>query len=97
MSRGRIAQIIVHEADEPNVLAHLVDADALTGEDCAEVDFLPIEADAPARCDGGGWPIFASPYDISPSISRCLIAEIGARTGQMEWANAKELEIGSPF
>jgi hypothetical protein len=49
-----VAEIIVHEADEPNVLAHLFDADALTGEDDAEIDFLPIEADAPACGHGDG-------------------------------------------
>ena len=49
-----VAEIIVHEADEPNVLADLLDADALAGEDGAEIDLLPIEADAPARGHGGG-------------------------------------------
>jgi len=49
-----VAEIIVHEADEPNVLAHLFDADALTGEDDAEIDLLPIEADAPACGHGDG-------------------------------------------
>jgi hypothetical protein len=49
-----VAQIIVHEADEPNVLAHLLDTDALTGEDGAEVYFLAIEADAPTRRHGDG-------------------------------------------
>jgi hypothetical protein len=43
-----VSEIIVHEADEPNVLAHLLDADALAGEDDTEIDFLPIKADAPA-------------------------------------------------
>ena len=47
-----VSEIVVHEADEPNVLAHLFDADALAGEDEAEIDFLPIEADAAAGCDG---------------------------------------------
>jgi hypothetical protein len=36
------------------VLAHLFDADALAGEDEAEIDFLPIEADAPTRGHGDG-------------------------------------------
>jgi hypothetical protein len=46
--------LIVHEADEPNLVAHLFDADALTGEHDTEVDLLPIEADAPACGDGNG-------------------------------------------
>jgi len=41
-----VAQIIVHEADEPNLVAHLFDADSLAGEDQAEIDLLAIEADA---------------------------------------------------
>jgi integrase len=38
-----VAEIIVHEADEPNLAADLFDADALTGEDQAEIDLVPIE------------------------------------------------------
>jgi hypothetical protein len=41
-------QIIVHEGDEPNVVAHLLDAD-VASEYCTQVDFLPIEA-----CKRGG-------------------------------------------
>ena len=49
-----VAEIIVHEADEPNLLADLLDADALAGEDGAEIDLLAIEADAPACGHGDG-------------------------------------------
>ena len=55
-----VAEIVVHEADQPNLLADLLDADALAGEDGAEIDLLPIEADAPAcghddgSCRGNG-------------------------------------------
>ena len=51
-----IAEIIIHEGDDPNVVAHLFDADTLAGEDGAEIDFLPVEADAPA-CGHGGGPV----------------------------------------
>ena len=47
-----VTEIIVHEADEPNLVADLFDADALTSEDQAEIDLLPIEADAAACGDG---------------------------------------------
>ncbi len=51
-----VAEIIVHEADEPNVLAHLFDADALTGEDDAEPSkargFRPKRGFA---CQSGPW------------------------------------------
>jgi hypothetical protein len=43
-----VAEIVVHKADEPNAVAHLLDSDALAGEDGAEIDLLPIEADAAA-------------------------------------------------
>ncbi len=49
-----VAEIIVHKADEPNVLADLLDANALAGEDGAEIDLLAIEADAPACGHGDG-------------------------------------------
>jgi hypothetical protein len=38
-----VSQIVVHEADEPNVIAHLFDPHVFTGEDQAEVDFVPVE------------------------------------------------------
>ncbi len=47
-----VIEIIVHEACEPNVVGHLFDADALTGEDHAKVDLLAIEAEAAACGDG---------------------------------------------
>jgi hypothetical protein len=49
-----VAQIIIHEADEPNLLADLLDADELAGKDGAEIDLLTIEADSAAcgDCDG---------------------------------------------
>jgi hypothetical protein len=36
---------MIHESDEPNVVAHLFDADVLTGEDGTEIDLLAVEAD----------------------------------------------------
>ena len=47
-----VGQIIIHEANEPNEVADLFDADALAGEDGAEIDFLAIEADSAACGDG---------------------------------------------
>ena len=41
-----ISQIIVDEADEPNSLVDLLDAEALSGQDSGDVDFLPVEANA---------------------------------------------------
>jgi len=40
-----IAQIIVDEADEPNSLVDFLDAEALSGQDGGDVDFLAVDAD----------------------------------------------------
>jgi hypothetical protein len=42
---SRYSQIIVDEADEPNSLVHLLDAEALSGQDGGDVDFLAVDAD----------------------------------------------------
>ncbi len=47
-SRSMYAQIVVHEADEPDVFVDFLDADALTGKDVREVDAFAMHADASA-------------------------------------------------
>jgi hypothetical protein len=37
---------VIRKADQPNPVVDLFDSDDLAGEDPAEIDFLPIEADA---------------------------------------------------
>jgi hypothetical protein len=49
-----VSEIIIAKADEPNAIVGLFDSDGLAGEDPAEIDLLPIEADAVAGRDGGG-------------------------------------------
>jgi hypothetical protein len=71
MSRDRSAEIIVHEAYEPNPVADLFDADALTGEDRAEIDLVPIEA---------GWRVPASDLR-SASRSETAADWLGGRVG----------------
>ena len=46
-----IAQIIIHEADEPNALVDLLEAKRLTGKNHGDVDLLAMQADAPAGRD----------------------------------------------
>jgi hypothetical protein len=41
----------MHEGDEPNSLVDFFDSDALTGKDQRQVDFLAVQADAPAVSD----------------------------------------------
>ena len=43
-----IAQVVVHEADLPNALLDLLDADLLPREDVTQIDRAPIEADPAA-------------------------------------------------
>ena len=47
-----VSEIIVQKADEPNSIVGLFDSDGLAGEDLAEIDFVPVEADAAAGRDG---------------------------------------------
>jgi hypothetical protein len=42
---------MVHEVDEPNSIVGLFDSDGLAGEDLADIDFVPGEADAAAGRD----------------------------------------------
>ncbi len=63
------AQIILHEADKPDLVVDLLDADSLAGEDRAEVNFLPSEADAAAlgSCDG---PVVEGVLEVRESAIR---------------------------
>jgi hypothetical protein len=42
----------MHEGDEPDFIAHLLDPHVLAGEDGAEIDLSAPEADAAAVGDG---------------------------------------------
>ena len=44
----------MHEAHEPNVVAHVFDADVLTGEHRSQVDLFSVVTDAAGAGDGGG-------------------------------------------
>jgi len=47
------AEIVVHEADDPNTVVDLLDAEALTGEHGRDIDALAMHADAAAVGDEG--------------------------------------------
>src|SRR5207247_10192215 len=47
-------QVVVHKADEPDFIAHLLDPDILAGEDGAQMDLSAPEADAATLGDGDG-------------------------------------------
>src|SRR5437762_11357410 len=58
-----VSEIVIHKTDEPNPLVGLLDTDGLAGEHLAEIDLLPIEADAPAGRDGG-CPVVEGIFDV---------------------------------
>ena len=58
---------MIHEAYEPDVIVGLFDADGLSGKDLAEVDLLPVEADASACCDGDS-PVMERVFDIAQAL-----------------------------
>jgi hypothetical protein len=60
---------VTHKADEPDPIVGLFDSDGLPGEDLAEIDFLPIEADAAADCDGGT-PVMVIDLRIAASVTQ---------------------------
>jgi hypothetical protein len=46
-----VAQIIIHKADQPDIVLHFLDADGLTGKHRAEIDFFLAETNAAAVRD----------------------------------------------
>ena len=42
------AEIVAHEADDPNSVVNLLDAKSLTGKDGRDIDLLSMHADAAA-------------------------------------------------
>jgi len=46
-----VAEVIIHETDEPNALVDLLDAQRLTGKNDGDVDFLSMRTDASAARD----------------------------------------------
>lgn len=46
-----VAEIVVHEGDEPYAVVDLFDAQPLTGEHSGDVDFFAVQADAAAGGD----------------------------------------------
>ena len=46
-----VSEIVAHEADDPNAVVELLDADALAGEHGRDIDLLSMHADAAAGGD----------------------------------------------
>ena len=47
-SQGQNTQVVIHKANQPDVIVHFLDADCLAGKDCAEVNLFATETDPAA-------------------------------------------------
>jgi hypothetical protein len=52
-----VTKIVIHEADHPNTFLDFFDADSLTSEDRAEIDFFAVKADTSAARDLDGFVV----------------------------------------
>ena len=52
-----VTQIILHEADQPDIFVNFLDADSLSGEDLAEVDFLVAQTNRAAAGNHDGFVV----------------------------------------
>ena len=55
--RSIVSQIILHKADQPDVVVNFLDAHGLSGKDLAEIDFFLARADASAMCHHDGFVV----------------------------------------
>ncbi|HJN43180.1 MAG TPA: hypothetical protein QF572_03235 [Vicinamibacterales bacterium] len=62
-----VSEIVVHEADEPDVVAYLFDPDFLAGEHGAEVDLLAVVTDA-TLVDDGGRPVVEGIFQLAQAL-----------------------------
>ena len=71
------AEIVVHEADDPNAVVDLLDAEALTGEHGSDVDALAMHADAAAGGD----------EDVAVVQRVCEVGQagVGSRTRRVDF------------
>ena len=72
----KIAQIVLHEGDEPDALADLRDADVLAGKHVTEIDLPAMEADAAAVGHGE--------RRVVERIAQVLEAAVDARRARIE-------------
>jgi hypothetical protein len=69
-----IPQVVVHEADQPDVVSGLLHAHILAGQDLTEIDLVPLVADAAAAGHDGG--------PVVERVIELLEALRGARGGE---------------
>ena len=52
-----VAKIVIHRADQPNTFFDFFEADSLTSEDRAEIDFFAVKTDTSAASDVDGFVV----------------------------------------
>jgi hypothetical protein len=67
-----IAEIVAHQANDPNAVVDLFDADPLPGECGREVDFLAIDADAATGRDEDVAVVVPGGLTVSFFRVRCM-------------------------
>src|SRR5262249_20577278 len=73
VTRSKASSLVLHEGDEPDALAHLDHANALTGEDVTEVHLAAAEADpAAAGHQDGLARQTISPWRTAYQASGCV-------------------------
>jgi len=78
------AEIVVHEADDPNAVVDLLDAEALTGEHSRDVDALAMHADAAAVGDEN--------VAVVQRVCEVGQAGVGSRTGSVDFGRTLHSE-----
>ena len=74
-----IPQVVQHEADPPDIVAALLDADVLTREDTTQIDLLPTKADAPAARDSDGFVVERIVERVHAPLG-CVIFQVTCRS-----------------
>ena len=82
------AEVPVHDADEPDLVGDLFDADVLTGKDLAEIDLAATDADPSGARDGDRERDSRAESDRDKDAAKlrralrdsaCRAADVGAR------------------
>jgi hypothetical protein len=79
-----VSQIIIHKADQPDVVVYFLDADRLAGKDLAEVNLFVAETDAATASDHDGF-VVKGIVDVRQSL-------IGASRGLIDLGGALHVQ-----
>src|SRR5579872_4479194 len=84
-----ITEVVIHEADEPDAVVDFFDADGLSGQTSAEIDFLAIKAEPAAVGDNDRL--------VVKGVVEFLNALVGAAGRRIELARTFHVErfVGS--